>query len=171
MEVNKSFIANVFIRAVNFQGSIEEFNIPGIQSTRTEHQTVGGLGSLNLHSGFAILEGTIKPKGTDVRLERIVSDLFGQYDMQVRIVNEKYSGTMTKTTQKVVYFLKVRFRNTTNAGMQPASDIDSEITFDIDYLRKEIDGVPVVEYDPIAYIYKVNGVDMLADQRAALGIS
>lgn len=171
MEVNKSFIANVFIRALNFHGSIEEFNIPGVQSTRTEHQTVGGLGSLNLHAGFALLEGTIKPKGTDVRLERIVSDLLGQYDMQVRIVNKKYSGTMQATTQKVVYFLRVRFRNTTNAGMQPASDIDSEITFDIDYIRKEIDGVPVVEYDPIAYIYKVNGADMLADERAALGLT
>lgn len=168
---NKIFQANVYIRALNFQGLVEEFDAPGLTSTRVEHSTVSGLGTLNLHSGFDLLEARFKWKAKSKQISQIVSDVFRQYDVQVRYILVEYAGTTQATKKAVIVFMKGRWRNTPNGNLSPKSDLESESMFDVDYIREEIDGETTLEFDPANYIYKVNGVDMLADERAILGIS
>jgi P2 family phage contractile tail tube protein len=39
----------------------------------------------------------------------------------------------------------------------------------VTYVKVEIDGQPVVEFDAIANIYKVDGIDILAQYRSNIG--
>ena len=49
--------------------------------------------------------------------------------------------------------------------------MDTQIEFEVPYMKIELDGKERVELDKYNYIYKVDGVDQLADVRAALGKS
>lgn len=54
--------------------------------------------------------------------------------------------------------------------LEPSEQSDTESKFKIDYISVMVDGVEILEHDKFNFVHKVNGVDMLADVRAALGI-
>lgn len=170
-ETNKVFQTAVFINAIGYAGLIEESDIPGPTATMVEHKTITSVGTQNFMVGFDLMEGRLKWVGKSAKVERVAANPFKTHDMQVRSAIERISPTGVRTIGKEVIFLKARFRNAPNSNSAPGALVDSESAIDIDYIRKEIDGVAVYEFDPNAFIYKVEGVDQLADVRNALGLT
>lgn len=53
---------------------------------------------------------------------------------------------------------------------QPGEDTEHKISTALTYYKLSIDGREVIEIDNLNFIYKVDGKDLLAEQRKAIGI-
>lgn len=73
------------------------------------------------------------------------------------------------TTIPVKVEMKVQFAGSTLGTWKKGDGGEPEAEFNVFYLKIEMDGNEVLEFDPFAYIYKVNGTDLLQDIRTALG--
>ena len=49
--------------------------------------------------------------------------------------------------------------------LEKANSMEAAITLELTYILVEVDGAPILEIDKLNQVYKVNGVDMLADVR------
>lgn len=170
MAVNKIYQAALHINGDGFINMVDEADVPLPTATVTAHQTMSSLGDINLFTGFEPLEGRIKWNGPDETVAGYTSDVLNLYLLQFYYQIERYTGNPQRTTSSGLYVLKVRFRGAPNANFTPKANVDSETQFDAVYVRHVIDGVEQLEYDPANYIYKVRGVDMLADLKRNLGI-
>lgn len=171
MEHNQVNLAGLFIKGQGFLGLLEESDVPAPTATMTEHSTISSIGTLNFKTGFELMEARFKWKGMDEKIEAVVNNPYVQVDLQMRYVIEKMAGTGAMRRVPCIVFMKGRFRSGANSNLSPKSTLDSESMFDIDYIRKEIDKVVMYEFDPINFIHKVNGVDMLAEIRTILGVA
>ena len=52
---------------------------------------------------------------------------------------------------------------------EPGEQTETEVVVAVDYIKITVDGKVALELDVFNYIYNVDGADMLADLRAALG--
>ena len=50
-----------------------------------------------------------------------------------------------------------------------ASETESESTLNLDYIKIEVGGKEILEYDKFNFFFTVNGVDYLAGTRTAIG--
>lgn len=66
--------------------------------------------------------------------------------------------------------IKGRGKNYEMGGMEPMNTMDGSNTIEVHYLKYEIDGKEVLEIDKYNYIYKVNGVDLLAEVKSKLAM-
>jgi P2 family phage contractile tail tube protein len=70
---------------------------------------------------------------------------------------------------KVAVFVRV-IPKTLNIGKLAVSELtDTKTEFEVLYMKVEINDKERIELDKLNYIYKVDGVDYLADVRSALG--
>jgi uncharacterized protein len=99
--------------------------------------------------------------------------LFAQDKLQL----EFYSGIQHQDTalgKLVIKQWKVVMRfmptamnlGTLEVGVKPANAID----ISIEYIRGWFDGAEVFEIDPLNMVFRVNGIDYAADNRAAIGL-
>lgn len=78
------------------------------------------------------------------------------------------TGTHQTSSMRVVVQGMPTNVNPGNFATGAGSDASSE--FEVMYIKIEIDGRTIVEYDKLNYIFVVDGVDYLAAVRATLGI-
>lgn len=62
-------------------------------------------------------------------------------------------------------------KNGTLGKFEPANTTDSKSEIEVIYLKIDVGGTTIVNFDKINYFYIVNGVDYLANVRAALNLS
>lgn len=55
-------------------------------------------------------------------------------------------------------------------GFKQGSDETSDVDFEANYLKIEVDGEEIIEIDKFNYIYRVDGTDLLAQVRETLGV-
>ena len=75
-----------------------------------------------------------------------------------------------KAVQLHVY-MKAITKTRTPGNLVVGDLMDTQMEFEVPYMKIELDGKERVEMDKYNYIYKVDGVDQMADVRAALGKS
>ncbi len=75
-----------------------------------------------------------------------------------------------KKVQLYVY-MKAITKTRTPGNLVVGDLMDTQMEFEVPYMKIELDGKEYIELDKYNYIYKVNGVDQLADVRTALGKS
>lgn len=116
-------------------------------------------GSMKLHS--ITNEGAVKFLNPAVSSQIVVRGAFSYYDTS--------TGAAAISSVKVT--MQAFFKKTGFPEMKKAGDGEYEFGYAAHYLKIELDDVEVLEIDQLQYIYKVAGVDVLADHKAALGIS
>lgn len=168
--ITKVFQATVFINGVSAVEKVEEADIPVPTATTATHETISSLGSVDLATGFDAMMARFKWKGVNEELETIISNPYAEASIQVRFNIEKYGDGPLVTDVPGVYFLRGRFKSGAPSGFTAKSDVDSESEFNVTYIRKEIGGRSILEFDPINGIHKVNGQDVRAQKRANLGL-
>lgn len=73
-----------------------------------------------------------------------------------------------KTVQLHVY-MKAITKTSTPGNLTVGDNMDTQTEFEVLYMKIYLDGKERVEMDKINYIYKVDGIDRLAELRVALG--
>ena len=54
--------------------------------------------------------------------------------------------------------------------LEPSEQTDTELKFNLDYIKISVDGTVIFEHDKFNYVHVVNGHDILSSVRSALGL-
>ena len=168
--VGKIYQANFYINGNTFLGQAKEFSIPTIENNMEDFVSVGLPGSISLASGKNSIESRVAWNAPNKIAWRYAADTETTYDFMIKGGREDYTTGNTTVMENITCFMRGRFRQTPNLDYTGKADATSETAIDVYSLKVEIDGVSYLEYDPLAYIYTVNGIDKLAAMRIALGL-
>lgn len=164
-DVRKNF--NLFVDGKGYAGQVDELNPPKLTAKMEEFRAGGMHGAIELDMGLEKLEADF----TLTAYDRDVLGLFGlragaSVPFVAREALESFDGTVTAVVHTMRGRIKQMDPGTTKAGDKPALKFALALT----YYKLEHGGEVVQEVDMVNMVHVVNGVDVLADQRAALGI-
>ncbi|EPO8124337.1 phage major tail tube protein [Pseudomonas aeruginosa] len=158
---------NLFIDGISFQGDVPSLTLPKV-TVKTDDYSAGGMdGSIDMDMGLERMESSFTTNG--VRREAL--NFFGLADGTAfrgvfRGAFKAQKGKVTAVTATIRGTLKE-----VDPGDWKAGDkAEFKYSVGVTYYKLEVDGRVVFEIDPLAPLRVINGVDQLAETRAALGI-
>lgn len=170
VKVNRLTNANVYVNGVSMLGRAEEINLPGIKAKMSEHKALGLIAANEYFSGFEKLEAKIKWNSFYEDALKASANFVATSKLQVRASLEVYESAGRTAQKAVVAFITGQFKSFPEAGFKQNDNVEASSDLAVTHYRLEIDGVEIVEIDTIASIYRVDGVDLLAEYRDNLGI-
>ena len=163
--------ANFYVDGKDWMGK-GEIKLPEISHKTQDVSPMGIAGTLSLPN-----VGDIEPFKGEIKLTTVWKDSLAvclnpkqavMLDVRgvIQVMNPQ-TGLMED--KAVVVKMRAFFTKTGIGNWKPGEGEEPTIEYSAVYMRIDIDGQTVFEYDPIAYKLIVNGQDLLADTRAALG--
>lgn len=163
--------ANIYIDGKNFLGKAE-VTLPEITHKVVEMNVMGVAGGMDvpLVGHIGKLSGTIKFKSVDKEALKILFNSAYAPLLDIRAAVQKYDTTSGKiSTFPVKVTIRGFFKKVKLLGFKQGSDETSDVDFEANYMKVEVDGEEIVEIDKFNYIYRVAGTDLLAQVRETLG--
>lgn len=169
VNVNRVTNANVYINGNSFLGKAEEIDLPKITAKMAEHKALGMAGSIELPAGFDKMEARIKWNSFYQDAMVLMANPYEVVSLQCRSSLETYTAAARTSEVPVVVFLKGQFKSVPTGNFKMHDNVEMESNLAVTYVKVEIDGQAVVEFDAIANMYKVNGQDILSQYRSNIG--
>lgn len=169
ISVNKLYNANVYVDGNSFLGKAEEVTLPEVAAKMVEHKALGMIGTIELPAGFEKMEGSIKWNSFYPDAMKKAANIYKTVQMQLRGSLENWTAAGRQTQSPYVAFLTVGFKSVPAGGFKQQENAEFETQMNVLYLRIEVDGSPIVEFDPLSNIYKVDGSDVLTQYRNNIG--
>jgi uncharacterized protein len=167
--VKKLTNANVYVGNSSYLGKAAEIDLPKITAVMAEHQALGMVGKIDLPSGFEKMEARIKWNSMYPDAMKRMANPFEMVSLQCRSSLEDYTAGGRTGQVPVVCFMKAQFKEVPMGNFKQHENVELESQLTVTYVKLEIDGQAIVEFDALANIYKVDGVDILAQYRANIG--
>ncbi len=169
IQVNRITNANVYLDGNSQLGKAEEIKLPDISAIMTEHKALGMVGKMELPAGFDKLEGEIKWNSLYQDVAKTIANPFKTVPLQCRSSIEIYGAQGRIQEVPLVTYLTVQFKKNPGGTFKQHDPAEFGSAFSCTYIKQVIDGKEVLELDYLANIFKVDGVDQLADYRANIG--
>jgi P2 family phage contractile tail tube protein len=169
MKVNRLTNANVYADGKSLLGKAEEISLPDIKHIMSEHKAMGMVGKLELWAGVDKMEAKIKWNSFYIDVMKKFADPTKAIQLQIRGNLETYESAGRTNQQPVVCFITCTSKNFPLGNYKQHDNVELETMLNVTYCRQEINREIVMEIDVMANIYKVNGVDILAEYRANIG--
>ncbi len=170
ISIKKLFNANIYVDGNSYLGRAEEVNLPEIMAKMVEHKALGMVGTIELPSGWEKMEGSIKWNSFYPDVMKKAANPFTMYQVQLRGSLEDWTSAGRTGEAPYVCFMSIQFKGMPAGGFKQQENAEFESQLNVLYIRLEVDGQPIVEFDPLANIYKVDGVDVLSQYRNNLGV-
>nr|WP_199082046.1 phage major tail tube protein [Pedobacter sp. ASV19] len=168
--INKVINSNIYVDGANWIGKADEVNLPVLKSKTASHSPLGLIGELDYSSGMEKMEAKIKWNSYYKEAIKKFSNFYQAVKIQVRFSIDQYEdGSRTGQLPGIAY-LTVRPNDSPGGQFKAKDNVELESNLSCSYYKLEIDGEDIVEYDAEANIYIVDGVDLLAQYRANLGV-
>lgn len=161
--------ANVYIEGNSFLGKTEEIKLPEVVVSMTEHKALGMVGKIELPSGLDKMESTMKWNSLYPEVLKMAANPFKSVSLQARASMETYTGAGRTEEVPVVCYMTGTFKKFPLGMYKQHDNVEAETSMTVTYIRLTVDGKDIVEVDTLANIYKVNGVDLLAQFRSNIG--
>lgn len=168
--VNKITNANVYVNGNNFAGKAKQIDLPVLKTTMAEHKGLGMAGAIELPTGWDKMEGKIMWTSYYADAMKVAANPYKTVQLIVRNSVESYGSSGRTSELPLVTFLTVQFKEFPAGSFKHQEDAEFESAVNVLYIRQEFGGQPVMEFDPLANIYKVDGVDLLQNFRANLAL-
>lgn len=169
-QVNRVTNANVYVDGRSYLGRAEEVSLPTVKNIMSEHKALGMNGKFELPAGIDKLEARIKWNSfyQDVMVK------FGNPNQSIQLqirtsIKTWASGGVVAEVPCVVH-LTCQAKDFPLGNFKQHDNVELESLLNCTYCKLVIAGQDVLEIDVLANIHKVNGVDILAQYRANLGI-
>ncbi len=165
--------ANVYIEGKDFLGKAE-IELPKVAQQTVEHSGMGISGKLELPvvGHTEKLEGKLKFTSFDSEALKVLYDSSKAHHLDVRGSVQRYNpqtGAMEEFPVQVV--MRAFVKEADLPTFKQAQGEGPEFSYSAVYFKLVVDGEEVIELDPMNYIYKVNGQNLLEQTRANLGMS
>jgi len=172
MLVNNLVNGNVFIDGTSWFGTFKEFTLPVMKALYEEHEALGQNAKLELVTGTDLMTGNMKLNAPYADLMKLFADPYLNRQIQLRGNLETYTGAQRTGQNAYVCYLNATFKQVPGGMIKSKAGVEIETEINVTYMKLEIAGqsAPIFEIDVMNNIQNVNGVDILAQFRANLGI-
>lgn len=170
IQTNRLTNANVYADGANLIGRAEEVDAPKLTATMAEHKALGLQGKMEFPAGFDKMEMRIKWNAIYPDVAKKFANVYKAINIQVRASLETWVGGDKTAEVPVVIYATVQAKGIPMGNFKAQDNVEMETNLACTYAKMEIDGQSVVEFDAQANIYIVDGVDLLKDYRANLGL-
>ncbi|AZM95145.1 phage major tail tube protein [Vreelandella venusta] len=160
---------NLFGDGNNWQGQIPELTLPTMARRMVEYEGGGMEGPIEVDQGNELQEFEWKLGGMTV------DGLFDHYgspihDASLLRLTGSYESDEDGNIIPVEIVMRGRHKTIEMGDASKGDNNQISITTTLTYFKLTIDGEDVIERDVPGYVFKVRGVDRLAERRAALGV-
>ena len=149
---------------------IAEGTIPSLEAMTSEVKGAGIAGTIE-----SIVLGHFSSTTFSLTWRTVTKDFMKLFDHKTHEI-DLYSATQMYDAGLGEYrvvqlhvFLKADTKTSTPGNLVVGDNMDTQTEFEVRYMKIELDGKEWVEMDKLNDIYKVDGVDRLAEVRTALG--
>ncbi|SCZ38190.1 MULTISPECIES: phage major tail tube protein [Pseudomonas] len=161
---------NLFNDANSYVGVVKTVTLPPLGRKMESYRGGGMNGPVKADLGFS--DDGIQFEWKTGGLDLISLRQFGAVNASG--VALRFSGAFqrddTGDVSAVEVVLRGRHETIEMGEAQPGEDTEHSITTTCSYYKLVVDNEDIIEIDLLNFIEKVNGVDMLEKQRAALGL-
>lgn len=170
IQVNRLTNANVYVNGASQLGKAEEISLPVVKHVMSEHKALGMVGKMEFASGIDKLEAKIKWNSFYNDVFKKFATPFNTLNLQCRASVERYDSTGRSAQVPYVVYLTAFAKDFPTGNFKQHDNVELESNLSVTYVKIEENGENVLEIDVLANIYKVGGVDQLAQYRQNLGI-
>ncbi|KDD65581.1 hypothetical protein V466_28085 [Pseudomonas mandelii PD30] len=158
---------NAFVDGVSFAGDVPTLSLPKLTQKTDDYQGGGMSAPIEMAIGLEKLEAAFTTNG--VRRESL--KYFGLADQTgcTIVFRGAFRGLRGEVTP-VAVTLRGGIKEVDMGDWKPGDKAEIKHAIKAVYYKLEIDGRVMYEIDPINMIQVVDGVDQLAEERAAIGL-
>lgn len=157
---------NVFVDGRGFAGRVDEITLPKLTIKTEEYQGAGMSAPVEIDMGMEKLEMDLTFSEYDQELFK----LFGLTNGSEFALTIRGALQGTGDTSPVVINVRGYFKEMDFDSWKPAEKATLKCSVACNYYKLTIDGVELIEIDPVNMIRNVNGIDQLSEVRQALQI-
>lgn len=158
----------LFNDGVNLMGEVTEVSLPKLKRKMEEYRAGGMNGSVKTDHGMEGLELQWKCGGLMEQVLRQFGTI-GHAGVLLRFAGA-YQRDDSPAVDAVQVVVRGRHEEIDPGSAKPGDNTEFSVTSTLSYYKLTINNVDVIEIDLVNMIEKVNGVDMLAAQRRAMGV-
>lgn len=169
IQANKIFNASVYVDGTSYLGQVSEFELPSLNQIMVDHEALGLIGKIQMPAGIESMEAKLAFNSYYPAAIGIAANPGIARQFQIRGNLETHTSEGRTGQQAAVVFLTGTFKTLPLGTFRQHENVTLECMINVTKMRLEIGGVPVVEFDAFANIYKVNGADIAATYRNNIG--
>lgn len=169
IEINRITNANIYIDGSSLLGRAEEITLPNIKTKLAEHKALGMVGTMEFFAGLEKMEAKIKWASLYPDVMKKAANPSKTVQLQARASMETYTGQGRTAQVPVVVMLTAAFKSFPLGSFKQHDNAEYETELTVYYAKLIVDGKDIFEVDVLENIYKVDGVDILAEYRANIG--
>lgn len=157
---------NVYVDGRGYAGRVDEITLPKLTVKTEEYQGAGMSSPIEIDMGLEKLEMDLTFSEYDQELFKLFGLTNGsEFSLTIR-------GALQGTgdTSPVVINVRGYFKEMDFDSWKPAEKATLKCSVACNYYKLTIDGVELIEIDPVNMIRNVNGIDQLSEVRQALQI-
>lgn len=170
IKTNKVSNCGIYIDGDSFLGMAEELTCPDVAPKMIDHKALGSIGEIELAT-TAISKMSAKIKWNAVYAEAMkkTHNPFQAVRLQVRANVDQYEGqTVTGRIPCVIRMTAVP-KKAGGLVFKPNDNVERDDEFNVTMYSMEIDDVEIIYVDVMANVWRINGVDVLAQFRDNIG--
>ncbi|AZN35526.1 phage major tail tube protein [Iodobacter ciconiae] len=162
---------NLFIDGLNFAGQVTEVTLPKLSRKMEEYQGGGMSGTVDIDLGLEKLEMSATYGG-------FMREIFAQFGASthdavlLRFADgyQREDSEAVDAVDAVEVIVRGRHKEIDMGSAKPAEDTEFKVSSSISYYKLIINGRTLIEIDTVNMIEIIDGVDLLTQFRAAIGL-
>lgn len=169
ISVNRMTNANVYVEGASQLGKVEEINLPDITFMLSEHKAIGMIGKFELFSGIDKMEATLKWNAFYADVMKQFANPRKSLKLQIRSSLETHDSSGLIAEVPCVAYITGQPKNFPAGNFKQHDNVEATSKMTLTAYKLEINGQPVMEFDAMANILIVDGVDIMATYRSNIG--
>jgi len=170
LQINRITNANIYLDGNNLYGQAEEVDLGEIKFIMNDFTALGMFGTAKLPDGMEAVEGKIVWTSLYGNSALLTASPFKSLSLQCASSIRVYNGQGLAQEQQLVSFLTVAFSGYKLGAYKAHEAVKYESPFTATSVRQLINGREVLMFDCFNNIFRVDGVDQLAQARANMGM-
>jgi P2 family phage contractile tail tube protein len=172
MLINQLVNGNIFVNGNSFFGVFKEVTLPEIKAIYEENMALGQNAKLELPTGLDLITAKVIMNAPYPNMQVLAGNPFRSHNFQFRGNLETYTGSERTAQNAYVCYMTATVKNNPLGNVKPRAKTEHDMDLNVTYCKLEVAGQtqPIIEVDVMNNIFKVDGVDILAEYRANLGI-
>ena len=168
-QINAIYNANVYLDGNNLLGKAGEFKLPEFEIGQDEYKALGMVGTIKLPNGVEALEGEITWNSLYPDVAAKANHPFQAAKLMVRSNLQTFDARGLVKEVAVVTTVTATFSKNGLGGLKPKEKSEQASTYQATEIRQMVDGRETLYYNAFKNIYRVDGVDVLAQMRKNIG--
>ena len=168
-QINAIYNANVYLDGNNLLGKAGEFKLPEFEIGQDEYKALGMVGTIKLPNGVEALEGEITWNSLYPEVAAKANHPFKAAQLMVRSNLQTFDARGLVKEVAVVTTVTATFSKNGLGGLKPKEKSEQASTYQATEIRQMVDGRETLYLNAFKNIYRVDGVDVLAQMRKNIG--